>query len=463
MNTPRIHPWLIVCALFTVAFAVPPTSSQAAHHGKKKPNILVIMVDDLGFGDLSSHGAKDLKSPHIDGLMSAGIRFNRFYANCPVCSPTRASFITGRYPERVGVPGVIRTYPDGNFGYLKPSAVTIADMMKKAGYETSLVGKWHLGLESPNKPNERGFDYFHGFLCDMIDDYWKKKRHGINYMRLNDTEISPEGHATDLFSQWAAAHIKEAAKREGGSGKPWFMFLAYNAPHTPIHPPKDWLAKVKAREKDITDKRAKLVALIEHMDDGIGQVIAALKASGQADNTLIIFTSDNGGQVNVGGTNGPLRGGKQDMYEGGIRVSTCAVWPGKIKPGSRTDLRAITMDLFPTLCEVAGVKVEHKIDGVSILPTLLGKEQKLERDLFYVRREGNTRYQGQDYHAMHRGPWKLLYNNPFEPMQLFNLEQDPMETTDVSKKNRKVFNEMTQALRRHIQQGGRVPWQKPEE
>jgi arylsulfatase A-like enzyme len=277
-------------------------------------------------------------------------------------------------------------------------------------------------------------------------------------MRLNEKVIDPEGHATDLFTQWAIDYIDERAK----AGGPFFLYLAYNAPHTPIQPPAEWVAKVKAREPNITDKRAKLVALIEHMDAGIGRVIEALKQAGVYDNTLIVFSSDNGGQLSVGARNGEVRGGKQDMYEGGLRVPMGAAWPGHIPPGSLSKRIALLMDLFPTFCEAAGVKVEHAIDGVSILPTLLGESQTIERDLYWVRREGNMRYQGQDYRAVRRGPWKLMHNTPFEPLELYNLEDDPQEASDLAKSpaNRKVFNELTALLRRQIQRGGAVPWQK---
>ncbi|QNN25362.1 sulfatase [Planctomycetales bacterium ZRK34] len=425
-----------------------------------KPNIVMILADDLGYGDLSSYGATDLKSPSIDALMASGVKFDNFYANCPVCSPSRASLMSGRYPELVGVPGVIRTHAADSWGYLSPKAVVIAKLLKPAGYHTGIIGKWHLGLEPENLPNARGFDHFHGFLGDMMDDYYTHLRHGNNYMRLNEKTIDPEGHATDLFTQWAIDYINQQSKTD----QPFFLYLAYNAPHTPIQPPADWVKKVKAREPNITDKRAKLVALIEHMDDGIGRVVAALKQAGVYDNTLIVFSSDNGGKLEVGANNGDLRAGKQHMYEGGIRVPMGAVWPGHIKPGTSSHQIAMLMDLYPTFCEAAGVKVEHEIDGVSILPTLLGKPQQIQRDLYWVRREGNNRYQGQDYHAVRRGPWKLLHDNPFAPLELYNLADDPREEHDLAKTpaNRKRFNELAGLLRRQLQRGGAVPWQKPD-
>jgi len=420
-----------------------------------KPNIILILADDLGYGDLSSYGAKDLKTPHIDNLVAKGMRFDNFYANCPVCSPTRASLLTGRYPDLVGIPGVIRTHLRNNWGYLAPQAVLLPKLLKRAGYHTAIVGKWHLGLEPPNIPNVRGFDHFHGYLGDMMDDYYNHRRHGINYMRLNQKEIDPKGHATDLFSQWAIDYIKDRSR----SKQPFFLYLAYNAPHTPIQPPKDWFEKVKKREKNISDKRARLVALIEHMDDGIGKVIASLKDNGLDNNTLIIFTSDNGGQLNVGANNGPLRAGKQDMYEGGIRVPMCAVWPSKIKAGSRGDRVALTMDLCPTICEAAAAAVDYEIDGRSILLTLLGKSQPAEdRFLFWVRREGGG-YGGRAYYAVRYGDFKLVQNSPFEPLQLYNLKDDPKEQNLLDRKH-PMYNKLFTALRNHIIEAGAVPWEK---
>jgi len=347
---------------------VSAAEAVAAGATGKKPNIVMILVDDLGYGDLSSYGAKDLKSPNIDSLVAAGLRMDNFYANCPVCSPTRAALLTGRYPDLVGVPGVIRTHIQNNWGYVSPHAVFLPKVLKTVGYHTAIVGKWHL--------------------------------------------------------------------------------------------PKEWFEKVKKRQKDISDKRAKLVALIEHMDDGIGKVVSALRDSGAADNTLIIFTSDNGGQVNVGGTNGPLRGGKQDMYEGGIKEPFCAVWPGRIKAGGRdTDRVALTMDLYPTMCEAAGASFDHDIDGRSILPTLLGKEQpKEDRYLFWVRREGGH-YGGRAYYAARYGEFKLVQNSPFEPLQLFNLKDDPGEQQPLDK-NHKMYRQLFGALRNHIIRAGAVPWEK---
>ncbi len=440
---------IALIALGAAYFSPSPPSS--------KPNILLILTDDQGYHDVSYYGTKDIQTPHTDALAEAGMRFDNFYANCPVCSPTRAALLTGRYQEFVGVPGVIRTYPEDNWGYLDPKATMLPEMLQIGGYHTAIIGKWHLGLESPNIPNERGFDFFHGWLGDMMDDYWKHRRHEINYMRKDKEVIDPEGHATDLFTKWSVDYIKEQAKDD----QPFFLYLAYNAPHFPVQPPEDWLAKVKAREPGLSEKRAKLVAFIEHLDDGIGQVIQALKDSGQYDNTIIVFTSDNGGLLRDAANNGPLRDGKQSVYEGGLKVPTVMVWKDKILAGSSTDYKALSMDLFPTLVQAAGLKTTHPIEGKSFLPTLLGQEQSdTNRPLFFSRREGGSRYGGLTIQAVQLNDWKLLQNSPFAPQELYNLAEDPAEENNLIDTEKEKFRELNALLRKHLQEAGKVPWQK---
>ena len=420
-----------------------------------KPNIIVILVDDLGYSDLSCNGGEDIRTPNIDRLFEKGMKFKNFYANCTVCSPTRASLLTGCYPDKVGVPGVIRTHETNSWGYLSEKAVTLPQVLKGAGYETALVGKWHLGLESPNQPNERGFDFFHGFLGDMMDDYWTHLRHGNNYMRLNETEIQPSGHATDIFTEWTIEYLNQASKKN----KPFFLYLAYNAPHFPIQPPEEWLEKVVKREQGISEKRAKNVAFVEHLDAGIGKVNDAISKLGLDKNTLIIFSSDNGGHLPSGALNGNLRGGKQDMYEGGIKVPTCFVWNREIKAGSSTTNLGLTMDIFPTLCHVAGINLYHPVDGISLLRTLTGRDQVTDnRTVYFMRREGG-KYSGLCYYATLQGKYKLVQNTPFEPMQLFNLETDPGEQIPLEVTSEK-FSDLSYKLSQHIREAGTVKWQK---
>jgi arylsulfatase A-like enzyme len=332
-------------------------------------------------------------------------------------------------------------------------------MLKSAGYHSAIIGKWNLGLESPNLPNERGFDFFHGFLGDMMEDYYTHLRHGQNYMRRNDQVIEPKGHATDLFSDWSIDYLKQRKE----DGQKFFLYLAYNAPHVPIQPPEEWLRKVQQRQPELDQKRAKMVALIEHLDMAVGRVLEALKSNGQTENTLVIFTSDNGGQVSAGANCGPWRGAKEDMTEGGIRVPMCASWPGHIRAGSHSDEVALTMDFPGTICDVAGVRISGKQNGVSLLALLQKSDHRLApRDLLWLRRDGGMRCQGQDYYAYRSGDWKILQNHPFEPMRLYNLQADPGETTDLSRQEPKRYRELISRLMLHVQEAGQLPWQRPQ-
>ena len=421
------------------------------------PNVLLILADDHGYGDISAHDGPSIQTPNIDRIAEQGTRFTRFYANSSVCSPSRASLMTGRYPDRAGVPGVIRTHPENSWGYFRQDAVTLPSALKQKDYRTALIGKWHLGLEPENHPCKRGFDHFHGFLGDMMDDYYTHRRHDINYMRHGFDTINPRGHATDLFTEWSMDFIRAQAP----SFEPFFLYLAYNAPHTPIQPPDEWIARVQEREPDISPQRAKYIALVEHMDAGIGRVLDTLEETDQLSNTLVIYTSDNGGSIDVGAHNGPLRGQKGEMYEGGIRVPTCAMWPGYIQDGYVTDQVALLMDLFPTICEVAGASIPEGIEGRSMWQTLQGEQQDLsERILYWLRREGGQRFLGQCQHAVRRGDIKLLHNSPFEPLELYNLSSDPLETTDNAQTETALFREMSQLFQAETQKAGSVPWQQ---
>ena len=423
----------------------------------KSPNVLLILADDHGYGDISAHNGPSIQTPNIDRIATEGMRFTRFYANSSVCSPSRASLMTGRYPDRVGVPGVIRTHPEDSWGYFRQDAVTLPSVLKQKDYHTALIGKWHLGLEPENHPCRRGFDRFHGFLGDMMDDYYTHLRHDINYMRHGFDTIDPQEHATDLFTEWSVDFIRAQAQ----SSQPFFLYLAYNAPHTPIQPPDDWVERVREREPDISPQRAKYIALVEHMDAGIGRVLDTLVETDQLSNTLVIYTSDNGGSIDVGAHNGPLRGQKGEMYEGGIRVPACAMWPGHVPEGHVTDQVALLMDLFPTVCEVAGAPIAHEIEGRSIWQTLQAEQQDFsDRILYWLRREGGQRFLGQCQHAVRRGDTKLLHNSPFEALELYDLSDDPLETTNGSQTQIDLFREMSQLFQAETQKAGCVPWQR---
>ncbi|MEZ5039671.1 MAG: sulfatase-like hydrolase/transferase [Saprospiraceae bacterium] len=442
----------ILCCLLAT-FAIAQTESKS-----KPPNILCILVDDMGFGDLSCQGATDMRTPNIDNFAKEGMTCTNFYANCTVCSPSRASLLSGRYPDLVGVPGVIRQNEDNNWGYLAPDAILMPQVLKAKGYHSAIIGKWHLGLESPNTPTEKGFDLFKGFLGDMMDDYWNHRRGGINWMRHNQEEIDPQGHATDLFTDWAIDYLQERKDDD----QPYYLYLAYNAPHFPIQPPQEWLDRVLEREKGIDEKRAKNVAFIEHLDYSIGRVLATLASTGLDENTLIVFTSDNGGALSYAQSNGKLRGGKQDMYEGGIRVPAFIKWKNHIAPGTKNSALMMHMDLYATFCAVAGVDLYHPIDGINLLPTLLDHTQSLpDRFVYWVRREGGG-YGGQAYYAARYGEYKILQNTPYEPIEFFNITKDEYETKALDPSSDEVYQKLRMQLKERIRAAGQIPWQKKE-
>ena len=462
----------IECILLMTTFFIAMHPTLPAVETVEHPNVLLMIADDLGYGDLSCMGWPNLQTPHIDSLATDGMRFTQFRANSSVCSPSRAALLSGMFPDRAGVPGVIRTHVEDSWGRLSEKLTLLPAALKKQGYHSGIIGKWHLGLESPDTPDERGFDFFHGFLGDMMDDYYTHRRHDINYLRRNDEIIDPQGHATDLFSDWACDYLRE---RERNKDEPFFLYLAYNAPHGPIQPPQEYLDRVLEREPGIDEKRAKLVALIEHLDDGVGRVLQTLKETGFEQNTLVIFTSDNGGQIDVGAYNGPHRGSKGEMYEGGLKVPCLVRWPNRVKPGTQTDAQAVLMDFFPTILEAAGSKVDatgcskdggfqQRIDGVSLCDLLAGKTDQLpERSLYFVRREGGLPFAGKTNNAVIRGQWKILQNTPFSPMELYDLHNDPLEKDDLRAKAPGQFRQMTQQWMLHIQEGGRTPWQAQHE
>jgi arylsulfatase A-like enzyme len=426
----------------------------------EQPNILVIITDDHGYGDVSAFRPNaDVRTPNIDRLATEGMLFTTMRANCTVCSPSRAAILTGRYQDRVGVPGVIRTNPAESWGFLDPKVPTLANHLHTAGYHTAIVGKWHLGLTSPNTPNERGFAFFHGFLGDMMDSYTTHLRQGNNYLRRNQEVIAPKGHATDLFTGWACDYLEE----RGAAKTPFFLYLAYNAPHFPIEPPADWLQRVKERAPGMEAKRALNVALVEHLDDGIGRVLAKLKETGLDRTTMVVFTSDNGGSLPHAQNNDPWRDGKQSHYDGGLRVPFVLRWPGKVTAGTRTDHAGLTFDIFATALEAAGVSLPAGSDAVSLMPVLQGGTgSSAPRNMYFSRREGGAVYGGKSYEALIRGEWKLMQNDPFSPLELYNLKDDPQERKNVIKENPRIARELQAALRTHIQRGGVIPWQPPQ-
>ena len=260
-----------------------------------------------------------------------------------------------------------------------------------------------------------------------------------------------------MFTEWACDFLDDQASAE----KPFFLYLSYNAPHFPIEPPAESLEKVKARLPELGEKRAMNVAFVEHLDDNIGKVMTAMDRAGLAENTIVVFTSDNGGALPYAQSNHPWRGGKQEHYDGGLRVPFIVRWPGKIEAGTRSDYQGLVFDLFPTFLEVAGAEVPTGIDALSLMPLFRGEKLPEARELYFVRREGGRRYAGKSYEAIIHEGWKLMQNDPFSPLELYHLEKDPQEKVDLAGSRPSKLNDLTDRLRRRVMSSGSVPWRKP--
>jgi arylsulfatase A-like enzyme len=418
---------------------------------QEKPNIIFILADDLGYGDLSCYGAKDIQTPAIDKLAENGYMFTRAYANSTVCSPSRAAILSGTYPDLVGVHGVIRDNPNDSWGNLKNNITMLPGVLQKMNYTTALIGKWHLGYKSPDLPNDRGFDYFKGFVGDMMDDYYTHKRGDINWMRENTKVINPVGHATDLFTDWTLDFLGRQQKKK----KPFFLFLTYNAPHDPVQPPQEWLEKIQKREGNASLKRQKMIALIEHLDFNVGRVIDQLKKLNQDKNTIIIFASDNGGALQYGASNLPFSGGKGDMLEGGIRVP-CLVKLPNVHQAKVSNQPLMLMDFFQTIIKFAGGEPHNELPSMLIHELHNLPIDQTTRNMVWMRREGN-KFGGRAYYAISNGRHKLLQRNPFSDYELFDLTIDPNELT--SKSIPLEEQPLRQVLMKHIQTSGKIPWQ----
>jgi arylsulfatase A-like enzyme len=434
------------------------------------PNIVVILTDDQGYAEVSYAGiASDVQTPAIDGIAADGMRFSNFYANSTVCSPTRASLLTGRYPSLVGVPGTVAREPNTNMGHFAPNGPTLPEILKAQGYHTGLVGKWHLGdriVDRSNLPTRRGFDHYRGFIGSAGDYYSHDASNyawpGTGLVMHDETVLAESAHQgthwTDLFTPWAVDYITE---RTTNQTQPFYLQLAYTAPHDPVQAPQAYVDAVLAREPGIDPDRAALVALIEHMDDSIATVIQTLKDRGVYDDTLIVFTSDNGGFLRHEANNGPYRGGKLDVYEGGIRVPAAVSWPGRIASGTATDEVAVTMDLYPTIAEILGVHIAHPIDGRSILGTLRQTNPSYpERDLIFENRSTIREHRYEMSYALRRGDWKLANDLPGGVYELYDLASDPQETHDLAGAQPAVFANLMAALEDHITRSAQIPWQR---
>jgi len=396
--------------------------AAGAKRTAKPPNIVMILADDLGWADVG-HDLSKIETPNLDRLESEGMKLTQFYASSPICSPTRAALLTGRYPHTVGMPAIASPNVRGNVPILSLShdAVTIPQALKAAGYISMLAGKWHLGHPKGNWPGDYGFDEFWGSLAGTPGYYNVKDAYH------NETPIEVDGYFTDRITDKAIAFIELNFRR------PFFLYLSYNAPHYPLEAPEELIAKYEA----VYDHPLFPVyaAMVERMDYGIGRVLSELDRRGLAENTLVVFTADNGpspqrSSYGLSGAKisaGPLREHKMSTHEGGIREPFLARWPGRIDAGTVRDEPAIVMDLMPTFLEAAGLTPPAgcEMHGRSILPLLKGEPYS---------RDESLHWETENNYAVLKGQWKLVRQFWFDRPFLYDVENDLSEQHDLAEK-----------------------------
>jgi arylsulfatase A-like enzyme len=433
---------------FRTAAAPLAVQTAVSQRTSRPPNFIVILVDDLGCTDFGCFGAKDLATPNIDALAASGARFTNWYSNAPVCAPSRASLMTGRYPIRAGVPN--------NGARLAPEQQTIASLLKPRGYATGLVGKWHLGVPGDAAPNDRGFDSFYGFHSGCVDFYshryyWGEPR-TVNYHDLwrNRTEIFEDGqYLTERITQEAVQFVRRSRER------PFFLYAAYKAPHNPMHaPPRD-----VERFAALPPERRMYAAMISAVDEGVGTLVDTLKRDGLLENTCIFLLADNGattepraglnGQPATAGSNKPYRGYKFSLFDGGMHVPAIMSWPAAIPKGRSISDIAMTMDILPTICKAAAADLPagYKVDGSDILPLASGAAGSPHPAIFW----------DQDkQQAVRRGKWKLVMNGftadgtptgrtrlaGDDALFLSDLEADPGESRNLRRQHPQIVDEL---------------------
>jgi len=428
MNRSRPLVGLLGAALLV---GIAPTA-RAAEEPAKRPNIVLIVADDLGYGDLGCYGGRDIRTPRLDRLAADGVRLTDFYAS-PVCSPTRAALLTGRYPQRSGFDWVIR-YNEKDRG-LAAAESCLARLPARRGYATALFGKWHLGYRPEFAPNAHGFAEFFGFLAADLDYYSHKDANGDAGLYENTKLVNVDGYLTDLITERSVAFIRKNA------GRPFLLEVAYNAPHWPFQPPDrpDDRRTAKNYGPD-TGTRADYVRMVERLDQGVGKVLDALDAAGVAKDTLVIFFSDNGGERLS--DNGPLFHGKYSLWEGGIRVPCVARWPGVLPAGAVSAQPVIVMDWTATVLAAAGAAApERPPDGEDVVPLLAGKRPPRERTFFWRLPRPDEHF-GQK--AVRRGRWKYVVDRETE--LLFDLEKDVGERRNLAFRHPEVVRELRDAL-----------------
>jgi len=405
---------------------------HAAQAGVKRPNIVHIVADDLGWKDVGFNGCADIRTPNLDALAREGARLTQFYVQ-PMCTPTRACLMTGRYPFRYGLQTAV--IPSVSAYGLDTGEWLLPQCLKEAGYATAIIGKWHLGhADKTLWPRQRGFDYQYGAMIGELD-YFTHDEHGVLDWFRDNEPVREEGYTTTLLGQDAARFIERQ-----DPAKPFYLYLAFNAPHTPYQAPKEYVDRYAA----IADPTRRTYAgMVSCLDDEIGRVVAALEKKGLRNDTLILFHSDNGGtrnplfagvmadmsKITLPCDNGPYRDGKASLYEGGTRVCALASWPGHVRPGT-VDGLIHAVDLYPTLAALAGASTAKckPLDGLDVWPTLSADQPSPRREIVY----NIEPFRG----AVRQGDWKLVWRTQLPTsVELYDLAHDPSETKDLAAGN----------------------------
>ena len=423
--------------------------SAFATEQMERPNILVILTDDMGYGDVGFNGATDIKTPTLDALAKQGTTFKSAYNAHPFCGPSRAGLMTGRYPHKIGSQYNLPTSNrSGGLG-ITTNETFISKVLHEAGYFTGAIGKWHLGEEGEFHPNQRGFDEFYGFLNgghDYFPDkfkpqYEKQKKQGLDHaifhylrpLEHNGVEVDETQYITDGLSREAVTFIEKASNKKD---QPFFLYLAYNAPHSPMQAKEEDMAQFP----DIKDQKRKTYAgMVYAVDRGVNKIVESLKATGQYDNTLIIFLSDNGGKPNLGASNKPLKGQKGSAFEGGSRTPMFFHWPKKITANNTFSYPVSTLDFYPTFASLARAKLPEnkKLDGKNIWSNIINNTNPRSGEMIYFTRHRN----GFSEVAARKDNWKAI-NVTGDKWQLFDIENDIGETKDLSQKYPFVLREM---------------------
>jgi len=419
-----------------------------------KPNIVLMLADDLGWNDVGYHGS-EIKTPNIDRLAEQGIKLERFYV-APICSPTRAGLLTGRYPLRFGLMRAV--IPPWSAHGIPPDEELLPEMLALAGYkERGIVGKWHLGHAGRVfHPLNRGFTYFYGHYNGAID-YFTHERDGELDWHLGFEPNHDKGYSTHLVAEKAVEFIN----RQDGKD-PFFLYVAFNAPHSPLQAPEEYLAMYP----ELSGNRKAYAAVVTALDDGVGRILDALEARGLAENTVVLFLSDNGGAPPYGGSNRPLRGGKQTVFEGGVRVPAVVRWPAGLPGGRVVDAPLAYIDIFPTLRSLAGLAASNAkpLDGIDVSGVLRGEAARPSRSLYTFWAQNGV----EERLAVWKGEWKLVYTGPdvaaaagsdIEYLHLFRIARDPLEEENVASLYPDVTAELLNELKwfRSLNHPGGVP------